>query len=111
MRFNIGDTEMTADQEFLFQQKTRERTGKFFWAAVFFVLLFQIYNISYTLYYTHFRLGSRASKIYMCMYVGMLLVCAAAILIGALAPSMKSLPGCSVFMQCSASFCCSGRPA
>ena len=42
MRFNIGDTEMTADQEFLFQQKTRERTGKFFWAAVFFVLLFQI---------------------------------------------------------------------
>lgn len=84
MRFNISDTEMTADQEFLFQQKTRERTGKFFWAAVFFVLLFQIYNISYTLYYTHFRLGSRASKIYMCMYVGMLLVCAAAILIGAL---------------------------
>lgn len=71
----ISDLVMTADQENLFHKKTREKTGKYFWMANAFVLLFQIYNILYTLHYTNFRLGSQASKVYMGLYVSMLLIC------------------------------------
>ena len=66
---------MTKEQELRFQAKTREATGKYFWTALLFVLLFQIYNIAYALYYTDFRLESQASRIYMVLYVSMILIC------------------------------------
>ena len=80
----INDLVMTAEQETLFHKKTREKTGKYFWIANIFVLLFQIYNILYTLYYTGFRLESQASKVYMGLYVSMMLICIAAAVMGAL---------------------------
>lgn len=82
MKFSTGQFAMTSDQEQLFQQQIRKTTGKYFWAAILFVLLFQIYNIIYTLYYTEFRLESRASRIYMILYVSMLLLCLISIILG-----------------------------
>ena len=61
MIFNANELVMTKEQKRLFQKKTRAATGKYFWAAVLFVLLFQIYNIGYVLYYTNFRLESESS--------------------------------------------------
>ena len=69
----LNSLRMTAEQEQLFRKKTRKKTGKYFWTALIFVLLFQIYNISYALYYTNFRLASQASKVYMTLYILMLL--------------------------------------
>lgn len=78
MIFNANELVMTKEQERLFQKKTRAVTGKYFWAAVLFVLLFQIYNIGYVLYYTDFRLESESSRIYMTLYIIMLAGCVAA---------------------------------
>ena len=50
MIYNKKELFMTAEQESLFRQKTVKKTGKYFWAALIFVLLFQVYNISYVLY-------------------------------------------------------------
>lgn len=77
MLFRVNDVTMTKEQELRFQAKTRAATGKYFWAAILFVLLFQIYNITYALYYTDFRLESQASRIYMVFYVSMVLICIA----------------------------------
>lgn len=72
----IDSTIMTADQELLFQRKANEKTSRYFWTAIIFILLFQIYNITYALIYTNFRLDTRASRIYMALYVSMFLICA-----------------------------------
>lgn len=68
-------TVMTEEQEQFFLQTISQKTGKYFWAAAAFVLVFQIYNIFYALYYTGFRLESRSSRIYMCLYLSIALVC------------------------------------
>ena len=78
MIYNKKELFMTAEQESLFRQKTVKKTGKYFWAALIYVLLFQVYNISYVLYYTDFRLNSQASKVYMGLYAAMVLLCAGA---------------------------------
>lgn len=82
MKFRTGQFAMTPDQELLFQQQIRKTTGKYFWAAAAFVLLFQIYNIAYTLYYTEFRLESRASRIYMVLYTSLLVLCLISMILG-----------------------------
>ncbi|MCC2254183.1 GGDEF domain-containing protein [Ruminococcus sp. CLA-AA-H200] len=84
MIFNTKELVMTSEQERLFRKKARAATGKYFWAAVLFVLVFQIYNIGYVLYYTEFRLGTESSRIYMTLYVIMLAGCAAASALGLL---------------------------
>ena len=85
----LNSLRMTAEQEQLFRKKTRKKTGKYFWTALIFVLLFQIYNISYALYYTNFRLASQASKVYMTLYILMLLFCVASAGAGLLLASKK----------------------
>lgn len=82
MRFWTDQFAMTPDQELLFQQQIRKTTGKYFWAAALFVLLFQIYNIAYTLHYTGFQLGSRASRVYMVLYICMLSFCLISLVLG-----------------------------
>lgn len=75
MKFTKNMPIMTKQQEQLFCQKTKKTTGKYFWAALLFVLLFQIYNIAFALYYTDFRLDTESSRIYMVLYVSMIFVC------------------------------------
>ncbi len=84
MKFKIDQLAMTPDQEQLFQQQIRKTTGKYFWAAVLFVLLFQVYNIFFTLHYTGFRLESRSSQVYMILYICMLSLCLISIVLGLL---------------------------
>lgn len=84
MKFRTDQFAMTPDQELLFQRQIRKTTGKYFWAAALFVLLFQIYNMAYTLYYTGFKLESRSSRIYMSMYICMFSLCLISIIAGLL---------------------------
>lgn len=75
MKWNIPLTALTDEQKQVFYKETDERTRKYFWMAACFVLLYQIYNICYTLHYTNFRLGTKASRVYMCLYVSIALAC------------------------------------
>lgn len=56
---------MTKEQESSFFQKTHITTRKYFWSAILFILIFQIYNILYALHYTDFKLHTKASRVYM----------------------------------------------
>ena len=75
MMEKLKELAMNPAHEILFREKTAKTTGKYFWAANIFVLLFQIYNILYTLFYTDFQLKSQASRVYMVLYGAMLLIC------------------------------------
>lgn len=79
MRAKEKRTGMTEEQEKLFHAHTKKKLEKYFWAAVIFVLLFQVYNILYALYYTDFRLDTQASRVYMCLYIAISAACIAAI--------------------------------
>ena len=50
MMEKLKELAMNPAHEILFREKTAKTTGKYFWAANIFVLLFQIYNILYTLF-------------------------------------------------------------
>lgn len=75
MMEKLKELAMNPAHEILFREKTAKTTSKYFWAANIFVLLFQIYNILYTLFYTDFQLKSQASRVYMVLYGAMLLIC------------------------------------
>ena len=54
MMEKLKELAMNPAHEILFREKTAKTTGKYFWAANIFVLLFQIYNILYTLFLYRF---------------------------------------------------------
>lgn len=68
---------MTKEQESSFFQKTHITTRKYFWSAILFILIFQIYNILYALHYTNFKLHTKASRVYMALYIIMFFMCIA----------------------------------
>ena len=82
--------DLTDEQRLLFYKETERKTRRFFWAAAVFVLLYQIYNICYALYYTQFRLESRSSRIYMCLYITISLACIICMALGAVWRKSKS---------------------
>lgn len=63
----------SSDQEKRFHQMIERKTSLLFLLIAVFVTLFQLYNIFYVLIYTDGRLHTVASRIYMLMYLVMLL--------------------------------------
>ncbi len=92
MRFFKEDLTMPPDQELLFLQQTQKRTNKYFWAALIFVGIFQIYNIAFALYYTDFQLHTHSSRVYTVLYLFMLAVCLICATLGLLWRHIKKQP-------------------
>ncbi|MBC8570796.1 GGDEF domain-containing protein [Zongyangia hominis] len=53
---------------------------RYTWTAMLVTILFQLYNICYTLIYTHGTLSTTSSKVYLCLYIIMLSVTGALVL-------------------------------
>lgn len=71
-------TAMDPEQEREFEQLTEKRCWKIFLPAGIVIMLFQVYNIVYTLQYTDFTLRTAASRVYTVLYAVLLAVTAAA---------------------------------
>lgn len=94
MRLNslFKKIEMTDKQESEFIDIVESDIKKYFRIPIYFIMLFQIYNIVYTSVYTGFTYRTMSSKIYMILYLMMFAVCVA----GLIYLSKKDIPRGSV---------------
>ncbi len=72
---------LDAEQERRFMDMMEKRCWKYFLPVGSSIIVFQIYNIFYALQYTGFQLNTRASRVYMTLYLILLTVVAAAFLL------------------------------
>ncbi len=68
------------EQECRFEEMMEKRCWKYFLPIGLSILVFQIYNILYALQYTGFRLDTAASRIYVILYLFLLLVSGTALM-------------------------------
>lgn len=94
MRLNslFKKIELTDKQESEFIDIVESDIKKYFRIPIYFIMLFQIYNIVYTSVYTGFTYRTTSSKIYMILYLMMFAVCVA----GLIYLSKKDIPRGSV---------------
>lgn len=71
---------LAAEEEQRYLAQQADTLVRYTWAAVLVTILFQIYNIFFTLVYTHWTLNTRSSRVYMVLYVLTLVVSSAVVL-------------------------------
>lgn len=76
-KFNFQKVTLSADEKVRFHQRMTVQMTGYLWIPLCLLLLFQLYNMGYVLYYTDFALRSEASKVYFIMYLAMFSVLAA----------------------------------
>lgn len=68
----FGNMSMEPEQQKKFERMMETRSWKILVPAGIVIMIFQIYNIFYALYYTEFRLDTEASRVYMGLYLFLL---------------------------------------
>lgn len=66
---------LTKQQELEFIDVLEDDIKKYFRIPIFFIMLFQIYNMVYVSVYTDFTYYTKSSKIYMLLYTLMFIIC------------------------------------
>lgn len=65
---------LTDQEKARFEEKISTQMLSYLWVPLCLLLLFQLYNIGYVLFYTDFSLRSDASKVYFALYLSLLVV-------------------------------------
>ena len=71
---------LNEEQNIEFIKALEKRIESFLWVPVLFLLLFQVYNITYVSIYTNFQFQSQASRVYLMLYLMMAVVCMTSLL-------------------------------
>ena len=77
------------EQECRFEEMMEKRCWKYFLPIGLSIMAFQIYNILYALQYTEFRLDTAASRVYVILYLFLLLVSGTALILRKLVLSKR----------------------
>lgn len=72
--------ELTDKQESEFIDIVESDIKKYFRIPIYFIMLFQIYNLVYVSFYTGFSYQNTSSKVYMTLYTMMFIVCVAGLI-------------------------------
>lgn len=72
---------LTEEQEGRFEEKMEKRCWKYFLPIGISIIVFQLYNMIYTLHYTDFRLNTKASRVYTVFYLVLLTVSVTSIIL------------------------------
>lgn len=75
-KFSAQRITLTSEQKERFQKRMTNQMRQYLWIPLCLLLLFQLYNMGYVLYYTNFALASIPSKVYFALYMSMFLALA-----------------------------------
>lgn len=97
---------LTDQEKVRFEKKISRQMLSYLWLPLCLLLLFQLYNIGYVLFYTGFTLKSTASKVYFSLYLSLFAILLISVILFYLLPGkfssrtiLKSIWIFSIFLQ------------